>query len=128
MRKGIEHSRQKGRSSRYDDTFKRHVAREYLETDKSLSEVAQRYGVTKVDVSNWKKRFSSELTEEMIISPMTEAEQKEVEALRKQNEALKKRLEHEQMKTFALNTMLDLAKSELGVDVRKNFGAKQPKK
>ena len=40
---------------------------------------------------------------------------------------LKKKLEYEQLKTFALETMIDLAKSELGIDLRKNSGAKPPK-
>jgi hypothetical protein len=30
------------------------------------------------------------------------------------------------MRNFALETMVDLAKEELGIDLRKNFGAKQP--
>jgi transposase-like protein len=120
---------QKGRNSKYEISFKRQVARQYLDTNQSLAEVALQYGVRKIDVSNWKKRFSSELAEEeIIIPPMTEQEQNELEALKKQNETLKKKLEYEQLKTFALETMIDLAKTELGIDVRKNFGAKQPKK
>jgi hypothetical protein len=57
---------------------------------------------------------------------MTPEEKKELDLLKKQNEALKKKLEYEQMKNFALETMIDLAKEELGVDLRKNSGAKQP--
>lgn len=58
---------------------------------------------------------------------MNEQEQKDMEALQKQLEALKKKLEYEQTKNFALETMIDLAKTELGIDLRKNSGAKQPK-
>ena len=57
---------------------------------------------------------------------MTEQEKKELDALKKQNDALKKKLEYEQMKNFALETLVDLAKEELGIDLRKNSGAKQP--
>lgn len=57
---------------------------------------------------------------------MTEKEQRELEVLKNQNQQLKEKLEYEQMRTFALETMIDLAKEKLGVDVRKNFGAKQP--
>ncbi len=117
---------QKGRNSKYDVSFKRMVARQYLETDQSLSEVASQYGVTKVDVSNWKKLFSSELAEDEILPPMTEQEKLELAAIKKQNAALKKKLEYEQMRNFALETMVDLAKTELGIDLRKNSGAKQP--
>ena len=58
---------------------------------------------------------------------MTEEEQKELEAIKKQMKALQKQLDYEKMRNFALETMIDLAKNKLGVDVRKNFGAKQPK-
>ena len=37
-------------------------------------------------------------------------------------------VKHEQLRNFALETMADLAKTELGIDIRKNFGAKQPGK
>lgn len=117
---------QKGRNSKYDVSFKRMVAKQYLDTDQSLSEVASLYGVTKVDVSNWKKVFSSELAEEIKLPPMTEQEKLELAVLKKQNAALKKKLEYEQMRNFALETMVDLAKTELGIDLRKNSGAKQP--
>jgi len=125
-KKNIGRKSQKGRKSGYDDSFKRKVARQYLNTNQSLAEVANQYGVKKIDVSNWKKRFSNELAEDIIVFPMTEQEQKDMKALQKQIEALKKKLEYEEMKIFALETMIDLAKTELGIDVRKNYGAKQP--
>lgn len=119
---------QKGRG-KHDITFMRHVARSYLEGDQSLNQLAQRFGVPNQTISRWALRFSCELAQkdEVIISPMTEQEQKEVAALKKQVEALKKKLEYEQMKNFALETLADLAKTELGIDIRKNSGAKQPK-
>jgi len=110
----------------YSISFKRRVAKEYLETGRSLTEIARQYGVSKVDVSNWKKCFSSELAEEPIIHPMTEQEKKDMKALQKQLDDLKKKLDYEQMRNFALETLVDLAKEEMGVDLRKNFGAKQP--
>ena len=58
---------------------------------------------------------------------MTEQEANDFKLLKMQNEALKKKLEDDQIKIFALETMIDLAKSELGIDLRKDSGAKQPK-
>lgn len=117
---------QKGRVSAYDIVFRRNVAKQYTEGNQSLLEVASQNGVKIHHVKSWVKQFSGELAEEMVIRPMTEQELKDVEALRKQNDALQKKLKHEQMKNFALETMIDLAKTELGVDIRKNSGAKQP--
>ena len=126
-RKG--HKCQKGinNGSKYDTAFRQKVARHYLENNLSQQRVGQIYNVCRQLVYAWTKEFSSELSAEILIKPMTEQEQQEVEALKKQVETLKKKLEYEQMKNFALETMADLAKTELGIDIRKNSGAKQPK-
>ena len=124
--KGVK--RQKGSGYKYDRAFKRRVASQYLQGDMTLTQVGQMFNVSHQNVSTWAHEFSCELSDELIIAPMTEQEQKEVKELQKQVAALKKKLEYEQMRNFALETMADLAKTELGIDIRKNFGAKQPKK
>jgi transposase-like protein len=117
---------QKGRQSAYPATFKRNVARDYIQGDESRAQVAQRYGIAVHLVRNWAKHFSSELAVATSLITMNEEEQKELNALQKELAVLKKQLEHEQMRNFALETMIDLAKEKLNIDVRKNFGAKQP--
>ena len=119
--------RQKGRGYKYDTAFKLKIARLYFESADTVQGIARKFNIPHQSVSRWAQEFSCELAEEIIIPPMTEQEQKEVEALQKQIEALKKKLEYDQIKIFALETMIDLAKTELGIDVRKNYGAKQPK-
>jgi hypothetical protein len=119
--------RQKGMGYKYSRAFKIKVARYYLENDFGLVRVGELFNTSHQNVSTWAKEFSSELAEETIIFPMTEQEQKDMDALKKQLDAFKKKLEYEQMRNFAWETMADLAKTELGIDIRKNFGAKQPK-
>lgn len=92
-----------------------------------MNQLGQKYGVDGKRIHEWKKRFNGELAEEIIFSPMTEQEQKDLKSLQQQVEELKKKLEYEQMRNFAWETMADLAKTELGIDLRKNYGAKQPK-
>jgi len=117
---------QKGRPAR-EETFKRYVAKEYERGDQSMQQLSVRFNVPIQTIHRWKQQFSSELSEEINIQVMTEQEQKEMVALQKQIAALQKKLEYEQMRNFALETLADLAKTELGIDIRKNFGAKQPK-
>ena len=118
---------QNGRQAKHDITLKRKIVKEYLDGDLSTTQLGQRYNIHHQYISRWTKEFSSELAQDVNISPMTEQEQKDLELLKKQNNALKEKLEYEQMRNFALETMVDLAKSELGIDLRKNSGAKQPK-
>ena len=117
---------QKGRSFKYDVAFRRKVALHYLQGNESLNQVAAHYGILYQYVHKWSKEFSCELVKDTTAEIMTEKEQRELEVLKNQNQQLKEKLEYEQMRTFALETMIDLAKEKLGVDVRKNFGAKQP--
>ena len=127
-RKSIKSNvRQKGSGYKYSADFKRRAALQYINSDMTLMQVGRMYNVSHQHVSEWAHEFYAELSVQAIIPPMTEQEQKEVAALQKQIELLKEKLEYEQMRNFALETMADLAKSELGIDIRKNSGAKQPK-
>jgi|ERR1022692_3137433 transposase-like protein len=117
---------QKGRSPKYDISIKRKVAQEYLGGNQSVTQIGEMYNIPHNYVSRWVKEFSSELAGDINISPMTEQEQTEMTDLQKQIKSLKEQLEYEQMRSFAFETMVDLAKSELGIDLRKNSGAKQP--
>jgi len=120
---------QQGLRSKYDTNFRRKVAREYLEGDRTAVQLAEQYGIKQHNVTDWVRKFSSDLAVQQEVIPiMTPEEQKELEALKRQLAAVKEQLDYEQMKNFALETMIDLAKDELGVDLRKNSGAKQPKK
>ncbi len=118
---------QRGRPS-YDVALRRKIGMEYANGDQSLYQLAARYQIPPQTISRWGILYSNELADELIIPAMTEQEQKEFAELKKQNAELKKKLEYEQMRSFAWETMADLAKTELGIDLRKNFGAKQPKK
>lgn len=117
---------QKGRIQKHDSAFRRMVASHYQNGNETMVEVGLHFGVTRSQVLRWNREFSSELSEGENLTVMTEQEQKELAALKKQNKLLQEKLDYEQMRTFALETMIDLAKEKLGVDVRKNFGAKQP--
>lgn len=57
---------------------------------------------------------------------MTDTERKELEALKKQNADLKKKLEYAELKATAYELMVDIAEKELGIDIKKKSGTKQP--
>lgn len=92
-----------------------------------MQQVGRRYGVSRHLVYDWVKRFYSELSvEQSCDTDMTEAEKKELELLKKQNALLKKQLEHAEMKAHAWEIMVDIAEKQLGIDIKKKPGTKQP--
>lgn len=120
---------QRGGVLKHGIAFIHRICREYHEGNLSMRQLAGKYNLPGRTVYYWIKKYSAELAdkEPIIITPMTEQESNDFEQLKKQNEALRKKLEYEQLKNFSLETMIELAKTELGVDLRKNSGAKQPK-
>lgn len=116
------------KNQRYSWAFKRQVIADCLEGGNSQAAASVKYGVSDRLVSNWVKGYVSDLNSKKMhtFKSMTTEEQKQYEALKQQNEALKKELEFAQMKARAMEIMIDLAKEEYGIDVTKNSGARQP--
>lgn len=110
--------------------LRRQVALEYLEGNKTLRELSAAYGIPNQSISRWAKDYAGDLSKRKgcILSDMTDEEQKQYEVLKQQNETLKKELEFAQMKAKAMEIIIDLAKEEYGIDLRKNSGARQPVK
>lgn len=118
------------KNMKYGYSFKSKIAQEYLTGHYTVRQLGAKYGISYQRVADWAEQYLVNIGKEKltILSPMTSEEQREYEALKKQVEALEKKLEYAQMKAKAYEIMVDLAKEELGIDLRKNSGAKQPGK
>lgn len=127
MRKRDQFSatRKGGRQFKYDVSFMRKAVLDY-ESGLSLPEVAARYQISKSQVAHWRKRFGSDIVEQITpnLPPMTENEKKEQEQLKRQLAEQAKLLEYLKMKNIALETMIDIAKEEFNIDLRKKPGTK----
>lgn len=117
----------RGRKGQHSVGFKMHAVRDYVNGDRSLNQLELHYGVPRSTLHDWVRQYYPELSSENLPTTevMTEAEQKELEALKKQNEELKKKLEYADMKATALEIMIDIAEKQLGVDIKKKPGTKQ---
>lgn len=118
---------QVGRKGQHPLGFKKKAAIDYVSGEESLQQVAVRYGISRHLLYDWVRRFYPELSvEPRSTDIMTESEQKEFEALKKQNAELKKKLEYADMKTTALEILIDVAEKQLGIDIKKKPGTGQP--
>jgi len=119
----------KGRHFKYEVAFMRMVVREYEQGTASQNQVAQRFNVTRAQIKHWRSLFSSDLEPSTILTaPMTEQEQKELEALKRQNAELTKKLEYANLQVFGLQTLIDVAEEQLKIEIRKKPGTKPSKK
>lgn len=134
----------------YSWYLRRQVALEHLNGGKTLMELSEAYGIPNQSISRWVQDYRRDLerSTSRILVDMTAEEQKQYDllvqqntllkqqldsvqpdqVLKKENEALKKDLEFAQMKTRAMEIIIDLAKEEYGIDITKNSGARQSAK
>lgn len=116
----------RGGQFRYEESFMRMIVREYEGGDLSIRQLSKKYGFKPDNLRYWKKLFGSDLAvlTTQIDPPMTPEEQQEQAALKKELAQLKKELEYLRMKELALETMIDIAKEEFNIDLRKKSGTK----
>jgi len=121
----------KRKVNHFTDELKLQVVQEYLETDLSQVELQKKYGIKgNASILNWMRKFGLQEPNENLIeirhamSKETEKTSHERELENKVKE-LEKLLEHERLRTTALNTMIDIAERELKISIRKKSGAKQ---
>jgi len=121
--------RKKGNWFKHDFSFMRKVVHDYINGKESALEIAARYGINRHNVTDWTHRYRTgkQPFDEIPLPAMpieqAEADQTELE---KQNQELLKKLEQAHLKITGLEIMIDIAEEQLGIDIRKKSGAKQP--
>jgi transposase-like protein len=115
----------------YTDEFKYKVVQEYLSTDLSQLALQKKYGIRgNTCILNWMRKFGLEKPNDeqiKILQAMSKSSEKTLyeRELEKKIKELEQLLEHEKLRTTALNTMIDIAERELKISIRKKSGAKR---
>lgn len=117
--------------NKYTDDFKLKVALEYLNTDQSQREVLKHYGIRGSNcITDWIRKFelrkptSKDLEVRLQMAKSvkkTKLEKHQESKIKKLEELLKR----EQLKTEALDALINIAEENLKVDIRKKPGSKQ---
>jgi transposase len=121
----------KKRVKHYTDEFKFEVVQEYLQTAQSAQDILRKYHLGgNSNITSWMRKFGIEPpSDQQIATQQTMAKQVEKTRYEKELEAkvqkLQQELEHEQLRTLALNTLIDVAERDLKISIRKKAGAKR---
>ena len=115
----------------YTNAEKAKLITEYLSTNETREAFQMRYGLGHCTLSRWMTQYGLlDLTQEQIKETMAtkkKTPEKSVRELTLEAKVaeLEQQLRKEQLKTLMYSTMVETAEEELGVDLRKKFGAKQ---
>ena len=124
----------KRRPKVYPDEFKFKVAREYMETETSQEHLMKKFDISgKGCITNWVRKFGlmPEPAEKRKNGyrpyTMKKGKEKTAEerALEKKVKELEKQLEHEKLRSEALDTMIRIAEDKFKIAIRKKFGTRQ---
>lgn len=107
------------------------VVEEFLTSTATLKELMLKYGIrSSGSVYNWMRKFGVTKPSDSQIElhrVMTKEQDKtpRERALKEQVAKLKKELEHEKLRSLALDKLIEVAERDLKIEIRKKRGAKQ---
>lgn len=120
----------------YPLQLKKKIAGEIVSGLKTPTEASRDYDVPRESARRWAIKYGSQVlkreSEEVVpLLPMKEQKgkkgvdlEKQVKLLEEENLKLRKKLAESDLRTEALNTLIDLAEENYGLALRKNSGAK----
>ena len=115
----------------FPDELKLKVVQEYMDTDVSQRELMQKFNIRGVNtIKKWMRKFDLQAPSQQEIElQRTMAKQKEKTPYERELEAkvakLEQQLDYEQLRTLALDTMIEIAERDLKISIRKKSGAKR---
>jgi transposase-like protein len=116
---GIETKRMGGKKQKYSAAFKRQVALDYLGGSCTMEKVAERYNLpSKWAVKDFVKWHRLQGVEPVALVASASAGSREADLLA-ENADLRAQLAHERMRSLSLETIIDIAEREEGIDIRK---------
>ena len=111
------------------ESLRLEIVKEYHLEGVSQTELARRYGIGQTTVSAIIRTFAAENDKSALLMGKNakSSESEELEALRKENLELRKKLYDETMRADFYDTMIDVAEEMFGIEIRKKADTGQSK-
>ncbi len=113
--------------SKFELSFRRWLISQIDGEHMNIHDVRDRFHLNRQKytavIKRWQERYSDEL--HLSLSFMSSKERADNKKLEQRIKELEKQLEYAKMKDVALNTLIDVAETELKISIRKKSGSKQ---
>jgi len=111
---------------KYSIAFKRKVVSEVESGKFSLSQAGQIYDINgSSTISGWMRKFGKAHLISKVVRIEMKDEKNIIKHLKKEKKELESALAQTQMKALVLESLVEIAKEEYGIDLKKNTGKKQ---
>lgn len=112
---------------RYSEEFKRSIVGDYESGKYSVLQLERLHGVSNPSIYRWIYKYSTFNQEGYRVVESKSSSQSKVRDLEKKVKELEALLGRKQVKIEYLETMMEVAKEELNIDIKKNFDTSQSK-
>jgi transposase-like protein len=121
----MKKNRKEGRPFKYEPSFRRKVALEYLSGEFSYNALMRKYQFKgDGNIKRWIKEYQKQ-EQELLTSGMEKPQDKKFDpTTEKTFQDLEAELKLARLKIIALETMIDVAEEQLHIDIRKKPGTK----
>ena len=112
---------------RYSEEFKRQLVGDYESGKLSVYQLESLHGVSNSTIYKWIYKFSTFNEKGYRVVEHEDSSKKKLKDLESKVKDLESALGRKQMMIDYLETMMEVAKDELKIDIKKNFGKQQSK-
>jgi transposase len=109
----------------YSEEFKRAQVKEYESGNLTVSEIGKLYGIAEALIYRWIQKFSTYNKRNISIVEMKESSSQKIKELQDRIKELERAVGLKQLNIDFLEKMIELAQTELDVDIKKNFASSQ---
>ena len=106
---------------KFSDEFKRQIVDEYESGKFSVHQLSRLHGMSRTMIYNWIYKFSTFNEKGFRVVEMKDSSGKKMQELEAKNKELEAALGRKQIQLDYLEKMIELAKSELDIDIKKNY-------
>lgn len=109
----------------YSVEFKKQIVADFESGDFSVPQLEKLHGVSNKSIYDWIYKFSTFNEKGFRVVEMKDSSSKKLQELEAKNKELEAALGRKQIQLDYLEKMIELAKSELDIDIKKNYSTPQ---
>ena len=109
----------------YSNEFKKHIVEIFEKGELSVYDIEKLYHISNATIYDWIYKYSKINNKSVAIVEMKESSTQKLKELERKIKELERAVGQKQLHIDYLEKMIDIAKDELGVDIKKNFNTPQ---
>jgi transposase-like protein len=110
---------------KFTDDFKRKLVMEYEKGNFSVVQLSKLYNLQRQQIYNWIYKFSTFNEKGSRIIEMKESSTSRLKSMEERIKELERAVGQKQIQIEYLEKMIDIAKTDLNIDIKKNFDTPQ---